>query len=228
MSNYIEVMTIVEGKTEEIFINSLLQPYLSDKNIFMHATQISKPGQKGGDVRFGRVKKDIEIHLKQRHDTYITTLVDYYGTKEWPGLDEVPPQANPAQIAKIVNDATKSKIVALFPAHRAEYRFIPYMAIHEFEALLFSSGSVIAAKLGIHEKKVDLVLKECGEPEAINNSPQTAPSKRLDGWAKDGKFPKTTTGIAMAKAIGIRVMRKKCPLFNTWLETFEIIQGDHQ
>jgi len=224
MSNYIEVMTIVEGKTEEIFINSLLRPYLSDKNIFMYATQISKPGQKGGDVRFERAKKDIELHLKQRHDTYITTLVDYYGTREWPGLDEVPPQAEPAQIAKIVNGATKREVVALFSAYRAEHRFIPYMAIHEFEALLFSSSPVIAAELGVQESEVDFVLQECGEPEAINNSPQTAPSKRLNGWTNGGKFPKTTIGIAMAKAIGICVMRKKCPLFNTWLETLENIQ----
>ena len=82
MSDYIEVIAIVEGKTEQVFVESVLQPYLAQQNIFISATQVSKPGQKGGDVRFSRVSRDIERHLKQRPDTYVTTLVDYYGIKE--------------------------------------------------------------------------------------------------------------------------------------------------
>jgi len=40
MSSCIEVMVIVEGKTEESFIKKLVSPYLARNNIFMHATQI--------------------------------------------------------------------------------------------------------------------------------------------------------------------------------------------
>jgi Domain of unknown function (DUF4276) len=68
MSNYINVVAIVEGKTEQIFIEQILKPYLAEKMIFMSATQVTKPGQKGGDVRFSRIKKDLELHLKQRQD----------------------------------------------------------------------------------------------------------------------------------------------------------------
>lgn len=225
MSNYIEIMAIVEGKSEEIFINLLLKPYLANKNIFMYATQVTKPGQKGGDVRFTRVKRDLELHLKQRSDTYVTTLVDYYGTKEWPGLEDVPPQASPARIAQIVNSATKEEVATLFAGQQAERRFIPYMAIHEFESLLFSDSSAIAMELNVSKADVDSVLTECREPEAINNSSQTAPSKRLDSWSKNGEFPKTTVGITIAQAIGIATMREKCSLFNRWIETFETIQG---
>lgn len=46
MSDYIEIMAIVEGKTEQIFIESILAPYLGYRNIGMYATQVSKPGQK--------------------------------------------------------------------------------------------------------------------------------------------------------------------------------------
>jgi len=223
MSDYIEVVVIVEGKTEQIFIEALLAPYLAHKNIFLTATQVSKPGQKGGDVRFDRVKKDLELHLKQRSDTYVTTLVDYYGTSGWPGLDEVPPQATAEVIAETVNAATKAKVVKLFDAQRAEDRFIPNMAIHEFEAFHFSDSAVLASALDIPEETVVAVLNECGEPEAINNNRETAPSKRLDHLSKSDKFPKTTTGIAIAKEIGIETIRKKCPVFNAWLETFEEI-----
>jgi len=225
MSNFIEVIAIVEGKTEEIFINSLLQPYLAQKMVFMTPTQVSKPGQKGGDVKFERVKKDLEIHLKQRADTYVTTLVDFYGVREWPGIDLVPANASPAQIAEIVNGATQAAVVGLFAAQRADQRFIPHMAIHEFEALLFSDSASLATELDIAEETVKAVLNECGEPEAINNSPVTAPSKRLDGWSRNGEFPKTTTGIAVARSNGIQRMREQCPLFDAWLQRFEAIVG---
>jgi hypothetical protein len=226
MSKFIEVIAIVEGKTEQTFIEAVLAPYLATKNIFMHATQVTKPGQKGGDVRFERVKKDLEIHLKQRPDTFVTTLIDYYGVREWPGIDQVPPSATPAQIADVINAATCHEVNTLFAGQRSDRRFIPYIAVHEFEALLFSDSASLATELGIPETGVNAVLDECGEPEAINNSPETAPSKRLDRWSKNGKFPKTTTGIAIAHSIGISQMRKKCPLFNAWLERFENLQGE--
>lgn len=224
MSNYIEVIAIVEGKTEQIFIESILAPYLGHRNIGMSATQVSKPGQKGGDVRFSKVKRDISGHLKQRPDTYVTTLVDYYGTKEWPGLERLTSNHAPADIANILNTEAKQEMsLALQSSIDVEKRFIPYIAVHEFESLLFSDASVLADELGIDQQQVDAILEECGPPEFINNSEQTAPSKRLISLYP--RFKKTTTGIAIAERIGIEPMRNACPLFNAWLETFEKLQG---
>ncbi|ABK44087.1 conserved hypothetical protein [Magnetococcus marinus MC-1] len=227
MSDFIEVYALVEGKTEQLFIEKILAPYLGCKEIYMHAQQCSKPGQKGGDVRFSRVKGDLGIHLKQRPDTYVTTLIDYYGTKEWPGLDDVPAQAPPAVIAQTINEATKLEVFSLFAAQQVERRFIPFVAVHEFEALLFSDAAILAKYLGKDVSVVSKVISACGSPEAINNSPQTAPSKRLDDWCGTRKFLKTTTGISVAEEIGIDKIRQKCPLFDSWLATFEKIQrGD--
>lgn len=220
MSNYIEVIAIVEGKTEQTFIESILAPYLGHRKIGMYATQVSKPGQKGGDVRFSKVKRDISGHLKQRPDTYVTTLVDYYGTKEWPGLERLTSNHAPADIANILNTEAKQEMNQLLQSSiDVERRFIPYVAIHEFESLLFSDAAILADELGIDQQQVDAILEECGEPESINNSEQTAPSKRLENLYP--RFKKTTTGIAIAERIGIDPMRKACPLFNTWIETFE-------
>lgn len=225
MSDYVEVIAIVEGKTEQVFIEKILAPHLGHRNIGIRATQVSKPGQKGGDVRFSRIKRDLEGHLKQRTDTYITTFIDYYGTKEWPGLDLVTPHSPPAKIAKTINEATKLEVVSLFSEQQAERRFIPFVAVHEFEALLFSDTGILAQQLGIAESKVATVISECGSPEAINNNPLTAPSKRLDVWSANGKFLKTTMGITIAKQIGIKKMRSACPLFNEWLNILESIPG---
>ncbi|MDY0288312.1 MAG: DUF4276 family protein [Sphaerochaeta sp.] len=225
MNKYIEVIAIVEGKTEQVFIEKILAPYLGYKNIGIRATQVSKPGEKGGDVRFSRVKKDLMRHIKQRPDTYITTFIDYYGISEWPGLDLVSQKSLPTQIAKTINEATKAQVVSLFSNQNVAMRFIPFIAVHEFEALLFSDTRILADQLGIRESLVKEVILECGSPEAINNSPLTAPSKRLDAWSTQGKFLKTTMGISIAEEIGIDKIRSKCPLFDNWLTIFEEIQS---
>ncbi len=218
---YIEVIAIVEGKTEQVFIESILRPYLANKQIYISATQVSKSGQKGGDVKFSRVKKDLAIHLKQRSDTYVTTFVDYYGIKEWPAVDTLAVNLTPVQISESVNKATTKQVIELFAEQQAKRRFIPYIAMHEFEALLFSDTAILANELAINQQDIDDVLEQCGEPEAVNNSPQTAPSKRLDAWYVYNKFPKTTAGIAVAKRIGITKMREQCPVFNAWINSLE-------
>jgi len=224
MSNYIEAIAIVEGKTEQIFIEKVLAPYLGRKNIFMTATQVSKPGQKGGDVKFSRTLKDIRNHLNQRSETVVCTFVDYYGTKEWPGVNNLAANASPADIASAVNKASHAAVLEQYPHLQSDKRYIPYFAVHEFEALLFSDSHVLAKKLSIDVDEVNAVLGLCGEPEAINNSPQTSPSKRLDNWC-NGKFKKTTAGIAIAEEIGISNIRDKCSVFNSWLNQLEALVG---
>ncbi len=176
------------------------------------------------DDRFSLLLNDLRIHLKQRQDTYVTTFVDYYGIKEWPGLELDLSKNTPNQIAMKINEATKSLVVSLFPDQQAERRFIPYIAVHEFEALLFSDAQVLSRQLGISEDIILKVLSKCGSPEAINNGPQTAPSKRLNDWSTNNKFLKTTMGITIAEKIGIEKIRTECSLFNDWLNIFEDIQ----
>jgi len=224
MSNCAEVVAIVEGRTEEIFIKEILQPYLAARNIFITPIIASKPGQKGGDVKFARVKNDIERHLKQRPDTYLTLLVDFYGIKsDWPGIEDVEGIQRPKDKADFVNQATREKVVELFAELNADRRFIPNIAMYEFEALLFSEPAVLAGKLQIDKSKVDAILEECGEPENIDNSPVTAPSKRLESLSH--RFKKTTTGIAVLKEIGLAAIRAKCPVFDGWVTTLESIAG---
>lgn len=219
MSKYIEVIVIVEGKTEEIFIKSVLQPYFLDKNIFFTAIQVSKKGQKGGDVKFSKVLKDITLHVKQRADTFVTLMIDYYGTNEWPGLDEAKSIITPAGKAEIIYKLTIEKIKVELEKYDIDNRFIPYISMHEFETLLFSDSEILSNELNIDVKEIDAILAECGSPEHINNSPQTAPSKRLEILYE--RFKKTSTGITIADSIGIHKMREMCPLFNKWLNAIE-------
>jgi len=220
MSNPVIITAIVEGPTEQIFIRDILAPYLYQKEIYITPIIVTKPGQKGGDVKFSRVKNDIEKHLKQRPDTYLTLFIDYYGIKQdWPGVSDAKIINNPKEKAARINQATVQKVERLWPKYNPSTRFIPYIAMHEFEALLFSNSTILAQKLNVRKSNVDSILDECGEPENIDDSPQAAPSKRLESLSP--QFKKTTTGIAIAKEIGLPTIREKCPIFNEWFTKIE-------
>jgi Domain of unknown function (DUF4276) len=111
----------------------------------------------------------------------------------------------------------------LFPDQNSDLRFIPYVSMHEIEALYFSDPACLAETMGVPQEKVDAILEECGEPEKINDNSTTAPSKRLEGLSD--RFKKTSTGIAIAKEIGIPKMRSACPLFDAWLAKLELLVG---
>jgi len=121
-----------------------------------------------------------------------------------------------------MNQATANKVQELFPEENKDYRFIPYVSMHEIEALYFSDPVCLAEKLYVKREKIDSILRDCREPEAINDDANTAPSKRLKNLSE--KFKKTTTGIEIAKTIGITRMRENCPLFDEWIVKIENLQ----
>lgn len=178
--NNIEVYIIVEGSTEQTFIRDLLGPALSYKGIYLHPVLIGKPGHKGGNIRFERTKQDICNFLKQRPDTYISTMFDYFKIDtSWPGRVDIESNDSAVEKAKRLENATLLEIKHFFPNYDIEKRFIPYIEMHEFEALLFSDASKLANILCINSKTIENILSECGEPEEINDNSETAPSKRL-------------------------------------------------
>jgi hypothetical protein len=220
MSSITEVIILAEGPTEKYFIGKILAPYLVGQNIFLYPILLSKPGQKGGDVRFSRAQRDIHNHLRQRQDTYITLMVDYYGIgKDWPGFKESKQHTQHTKKAEIMNRETANAVQTLFPEQNCVHRFISYVSMHEIEALYFSDPTALAHKTNIEQAKIESILRECCEPEAINDNAATAPSKRLEKLSS--RFKKTTTGIEIAKTVGIPRMRECCPLFDAWVSKIE-------
>jgi len=220
MNNLVEVIVLVEGPTESRFVKQILAPYMAEKGIYLTPVVLDKPGESGGDVKFVRAKNDIERHLKQRPNTFVTLLVDYYGIRnDWPGYAESKQQTLHTQKSEVMNQKTAKEVERLFSELSPNRRFIPYVSMHETEALYFSDPACLAEKLGVNQSRVDAILSECGEPEQINNHYETKPSKRLEELSS--RFKKTTTGISIATEIGIPKMRKACPLFNNWVTTLE-------
>ena len=100
-------------------------------------------------------------------------------------------------------------------------RFIPYVQMHEFEGILFSDPSAFAEGIGRPELRSEFAkIRYAFEtPEHINDSPISAPSKRIAKLVSG--YQKPLMGETAAKAIGLTVIRRECPLFDAWLTKLE-------
>lgn len=92
-------------------------------------------------------------------------------------------------------------------------RFIPYIQMYEFEALLFSDPELMEDKL--KAKGFVAIRESFDSPEHINNSPQTAPSKRI--LKLHPTYNKVLNGSILAQNITLDIIRKECLLFDAWL-----------
>ena len=158
MNKYVEVIVIVEGKTEQEFIRQLVAPYLLPKKVYLTPIQVSKPGSKGGDVKFSRVKNDLITHIKQRENTVITTFFDLYGLNEWPGKNLIFNELYHENRIQKLYEVTYAALSEIFSESVVTARIIPFFAIYEFEALLFSEPQLLAASLGCPAKDVENIL----------------------------------------------------------------------
>jgi len=219
------VQVIVEGATESRFVKSVLKPYLKEKGIVVKLWKINHEENMGGNVSLDRLMKFICEALNSTND-YITTMFDYYGCKpkNWTALQNAS-QADfdSVQRSKIVIDDLKEKIRTKLPKLNPK-RFIPYVSMYEFEAILFSEPKVLAIELDVSLEQITKILVNYSSPEEINNSSETAPSKRLEKICRIDQKPlydKINDAHIIAKEIGIDAMRAKCPIFDAWIETLE-------
>ena len=219
---------LVEGETEKRFTKTILSSYLAAKGIYLSCSLLSKPGQKGGDVRFARAKKEIANFIKQRPDITISLLIDYYGLDpNWPGVQAIPQNSTPLQIAERINSATHQAITQeLSDNYNVGSRFIANVLVHEFEALLFSEPQVLAKNIGVQLSAIESITNKFSGPEAINNSQATAPSKRITQLKPS--YKKTLDGIKIASEIGLERIREQCPVFNQWLSKIEALASANQ
>ncbi len=63
------------------------------------------------------------------------------------------------------------------------------------------------------------ILQACGGPEDIDDGYETCPSRRLKTLYPP--LDKVLHGPEVAKAIGIPLLREKCPRFADWVQRLE-------
>jgi hypothetical protein len=217
----IRIHVICEGQTEEMFINEVLAPAFHHLNIYLVPALIGKPGHKGGNFRFERLLTDVEKRLLGDRQAYCTTFFDFYGLPEaFPGKNEASSKETMDAKADCLLEAMTDKLRQKL-GDEVMRRFIPYVQMYEFEGLLFSCPTRLAQ--GINqpalEAKLLRIRNDFDTPEAINNSPLTAPSKRLQNLYEG--YDKPLHGSLAAIEIGLPVIRSQCSRFNAWIKCME-------
>lgn len=99
---------------------------------------------------------------------------------------------------------------------------LPYIQLHEFEALVFSSLEAIKSlysNVDANFNELKQIMALYPNREDINDSPQTAPSKRLKNNQLIRGYNKVNDGIMIIEEAGIETVLSKCPRFKTWVET---------
>ena len=212
------LLLICEGPTEIEFCKKILFDHF--KNYKINLSYILILHSNGGIVPWEILKKQIEKHFNDDNEITISTFIDYYGIyshHKFPNWDLAEIEPNKTSRMRILQDGMKNDI-------DDKIKFIPYILLHEFETLAFSEYDIFEELYESNEARLNKLKEICDDnpnPETINNSKETAPSKRLTKYIR--RFKKTSDSINITKNIGLAKIRIKCPNFNDWITKLENI-----
>ena len=100
-------------------------------------------------------------------------------------------------------------------------RFVPFVTMHEFEGLLFSRPEAMADGMNVPELAWQFqdIRDLFPTPEHINDSPQTAPSKRIIDLMP--KYEKALQSNLAALSVALSSIRDECEIFDCWVRRLE-------
>ncbi|MBS3964587.1 MAG: DUF4276 family protein [Methylomonas sp.] len=221
------LLMLVEGQSEEIFVNRTLKPYLAERGVFIEGPIVlwtkrlpSGGGYRGGVSSWKKIQDNLRP-LTKDGNAWVTTLLDFYGLPEdVPGFQAARGPGNP-----------RDNVLALQERLAVEInhpRLIPFLALHEFEAWVFCAPDVVATHFDLPTvaQKVQQAIAHAGEPELINHGETTHPKARLKAMVKS--YKETSDGPTLMDKIGIPAIRVACPHFAGWLQRLEALGRDAQ
>jgi len=217
----LRVHVICEGQTEETFVQRILAKELTRVGVALTPSIIGKPGHKGGNVKYQRLRTDVRNRLLGDPTSYCTTFFDFYGLpSDFPGKQQAATAPTTREKSACVIHSLSASLTNDL-GEEAVRRFLPYVQMHEFEALLYSDPPRLAAaiqRLAIGSS-IQAIRSQFSSPEEINDSPLTAPSKRL--LRLYPAYDKPVSGTIAAESIGLETIRRECVLFNEWIKQLE-------
>ena len=223
----VKLHVLCEGQTELRFASKVLTTYWVVKGIIVLPQLLitsRKKNARGGILSYQQAKRDLTFMIRGAQDNeqevhYFTSMFDLYALPDdFPGFAEASALKDYAQVAKLEE---------AFEKDVNYYKFIPYIQLHEFEALvlcdidgLADSYPNSAEKLA--ELKKEVTMQYGNNVELVDNSVETAPSKRIIKALKgEYHYDKPKSGTEITDKIGVDVLRSKCKHFNDWLATIE-------
>ncbi len=146
-------------------------------------------------------------------DSWFTTMVDLYRLpSDFPGVTQSRGIVDPVNKAEFLEERFSSDL--------NHPRFVPYVQLHEFEALLFSDPQcflIAFPSMGTEVADLGAIRRQFQTPEHIDEG--DPPSKRIGKFLPE--YVKPVSGPLIAKHIGLAKLRAECRHFNQWLERLE-------
>ena len=219
----IRLHVTAEGQTEQRFVQRVIVPHLAKYDVFVDVRCVltsrnnrRSKTYRGGLVSYDSAKQDILDWLKQdrNQECRFTTMFDLYGLpQDFPGHEEATRLRDGYQKVSILERRLAEDI--------GDERFVPYIQLHEFEALVLADPRQLACVYCEHDEAIAKLIAEVGSqsPELINDGRDTAPSKRILGAIPE--YDKATSGPMVAEMTGLPTLREKCGHFGEWLSTLE-------
>ena len=208
------VYIVVEGQTEQEFVNSVISPYLQEFGILSVTPVLVRTSRtgRGGMVSYSHLANTIKpLLMSEKSDYIVTTFIDFFRLPhDMPHYEDSMKKADKIEQIRSLEAAINEAI--------DDRRFFSYIQLHEFEALLFScnKGFEYYFSEELAAKTVS-IISSYDNPEDINTSPEGAPSKRLLAIKSD--YNKVLEGNLIALEIGIKSILEKCPRFAEWIKT---------
>ena len=141
-------------------------------------------------------------------------MFDLYGLPtDFPRYADAAEVSDPYARVEILEAAMSESI--------GDIRFIPYIQLHEFEALLFTDPQKLDTQfLDCQSALLQLVetARTLGPPELVDDGPTTAPSKRITAVIPEYASRKASAGPIVAAKIGLPELQSQCRHFREWLE----------
>jgi hypothetical protein len=225
----IRLNLVVEGQTEEAFVDEVLAIPLADVDVFVSARCVETSRRqvriyRGGLVSYEKLKGDLRRWMRQdRHpECWFTTMIDLYGLNrlrdEFPGFSGIRLEHDP-----------RRRVAALEQAFAADIdhpRFIPYLQLHEFEALILSDPQKLDWEFIDRGREIARLVELAStveSPELIDDGEDTSPSHQIIRFIPEYQGRKPSAGPLVAGKIGLPTLRQKCPHFAEWVDRLEAL-----
>lgn len=222
-----EVIIVVEGETEERFVDEVLYPNLVARGVWPQPRKVgirrkSNPSRGGAITSYRALRLDLVTAAKEhaRRGAYLTTMVDLYALpSDVPGFRTAAQTPDPCRRVRHIEEAMVRDLDLR--------RFMPHVQLHEFEALVFVDPGVLVATGPTDRKCVDRLVRatrHVDDPELINCGPDTHPLRRLAKHIPG--YDKPAWSIRAVRAIGLPAIRAKYPHFSDWVTRLEALGTD--
>lgn len=198
---------------------------MRDRGISVHVLIVETSRESSGRKRKGgghwkHWHRDLRRLMAEQtgREARFTTMFDLYGLPDdFPELDRWQDDRDTVRRA----DRLEQAMARAFD----DFRLVPYIQRHEFEALVLASLDALESLLDAEADRAGIpalrAAVEASSPEEINDGSDSAPSKRLRLAVPS--YRKTLHGPLAIQATGLAELRKRCPRFATWVAKLEAL-----